>query len=164
MKKNKWQWYFIWIVFVVYFLVFFFSKEKFYAITDRFVKLIFEFIPMFFLIFVLLFLTNYFVDVKTLKKYLWEEAGLKWWIISILWWIISVWPSYARYPLLEGLKKKWIKSRYIATFIYNRWIKLHFYPILIMYFGLTYSLILLLVMVVFSIPQWLIVEKLEETL
>ena len=164
MKNSKWQWYFIWVVFVVYFLVFFFSKEKFYAITDRFLKLILEFVPMFFVIFVLLFLTNYFVDIKTLKKYLWEEAGLKWWIISILWGIISVWPSYARYPLLEELKNKGIKSKYIAAFIYNRWIKLHFYPVLIMYFGLTYSLILLLVMAIFSIPQWLIVEKLEETL
>ena len=95
---------------------------------------------------------------------MWEEAWVKGWFIAILWGIISVWPSYARYPILEEFKKKWVKSRYIAAFIYNRGIKLHFYPVLIAYFWLTYSLILLVVMAIMSIPQWLIVEKMEEIL
>ena len=164
MKKNKWKWIFLMIVVFAYLVVFFISKEKFFAIFGKFLNFLMELLPLFLIIFVFLFLTNYFIDMKTLKKYLGEEAWVKGWFIAILWGIISVWPSYARYPILEEFKKKWVKSRYIAAFIYNRGIKLHFYPVLIAYFWLTYSLILLIVMAIMSIPQWLIVEKMEEIL
>ena len=117
-------------------------------------------IPVLFFVFILMFLVNYFVNNDTLKKYMWEEAGLKWWFIAIFWWIISSWPIYAWYPLMEDLQKKWIKSRYLAAFLYNRWIKLQWAPVLISYFWIVYSLILLVVMAVMSIFQWIIVEKL----
>ncbi len=160
MKKKVWQWYFLGITILIYILIYFVNYSKFWAITNKFFHFILEFIPLFLIIFVFLFLTNYFINTKTLKKYLGEESWVKWWFIAILWWIISVWPSYARYPLLKEFKDRWIKDRYLATFLYNRGIKLHFYPVLIVYFWLTYSIILLIVMAILSIPQWIIVENL----
>jgi len=118
--------------------------------------------PVLFFVFILMFLVNYFVNNDTLKKYMWEEAGLKWWFIAIFWWIISSWPIYAWYPLMEDLQKKWIKNRYLAAFLYNRWIKLQWAPVLISYFWIVYSLILLVVMAVMSIFQWIIVEKIVD--
>ncbi len=158
-KTSYWKWYFLVIVIVLYLTVFFFSKGKFFAIWHSFYKLMFSIVPVLFFVFILMFLVNYFVSNEILRKYMWEESWLKWWFIAIFGWILSAWPIYAWYPLMEDLQKKWIKNRYLAAFLYNRWIKLQWAPVLITYFWLTYSVILLIVMAILSIPQWIIVEK-----
>jgi uncharacterized membrane protein YraQ (UPF0718 family) len=159
-KSNLWKWIFLWIVILLYLLVFFYSQEKAIIIIKSFFKLIIQIVPVLWFVFVLMFLMNYFVNNDLLKKYMWDEAWIKGWFIAIFWWILSAWPVYAWYPLMEDLQKKWIKDRYLVTFLYNRWIKLQWAPVLISYFGLEYSIILMLVMAVFSIPQWLITERL----
>ncbi len=159
-KTSYWKWYFLVIVIVAYLSVLFFSKSKFFAIWHSFYKLMFNIIPVLFFVFILMFLVNYFVNNKILKKYMWEESWLKWWFIAIFGWILSAWPIYAWYPLMEDLQRKWIKDRYLAAFLYNRGIKFQWAPILIGYFGLSYSVILLIVMAVMSVLQGVLVEKL----
>jgi len=158
-KKNYTKWYFLLIVILLYISISFFDYYKFIIIWKWFLKLMLSIIPVLFFVFILMFLVNYFVNNDTLKKYMWEEAGLKWWFIAIFWWIISAWPVYAWYPLMEDLQKKWIKNKYLVSFLYNRWIKLQWAPVLISYFWFSYSLVLLIVMAVMSIFQWIIVEK-----
>ena len=64
------------------------------------------------------------------------------------------------YPLMYDLQSKGVKDRFIATFLYNRGIKLQWLPMLVLYFGLKYSLVVLFVMILLSIPQGIITEKL----
>jgi uncharacterized membrane protein YraQ (UPF0718 family) len=105
-------------------------------------------------------LINYFINNKTLKKYLGEEAGIKGWAIAIIIGIISMGPIYMWYPLMKDLQNKGVKDKFLATFLYNRGIKLQWIPLLVLYFGWTFSLTLLIVMTFFSIPQGIITEKL----
>jgi len=161
-EKKYWKWYFLWIVIIIYFSILLFNINTFIIIWNDFFKLILSIIPVLFFVFILMFLVNYFLNNEILKKYMWEEAWIKWWIISIFWWILSSWPVYAWYPLMGDLQKKWIKNRYLASFLYNRGIKLQWAPVLISYFGLSYSIILLIVMAIVSIPQWIIIEKLSQ--
>ena len=77
MKKISGRWIFLIVVFVLYLGVFFISKSQFLKISIKFYHLLIEILPLFLLIFVLLVVTNYFVDMKTLKRLLGEEAGLK---------------------------------------------------------------------------------------
>ncbi len=162
-ERSYWKWYFLAIVVIFYIIIFFFDKNIFFNIWNSFYKLMLSIIPVLFFVFILMFLVNYFVSNEMLKKYMWEESWLKWWFIAIFWWILSAWPVYAWYPLMQDLQKKWIKNRFLASFLYNRGIKLQWAPVLISYFWFSYSIILLLVMALFSIPQGLIVEKLSKT-
>lgn len=125
-----------------------------------FLSILKKIVFIFILIFVLMVLTNYFIKPKKLAKYLGENAGAKGWVISIIGGIISTGAIYMWYPLLKELKKKGMKTSYIAAFLYNRAIKLHLLPLLILYFGLVYTIVLTIVMIIISIFQGIIVEKL----
>ena len=63
------------------------------------------------------------------------------------------------YPLLAELKEKGIGYGYLATFLYNRAIKIPLLPIAIFYFGLKYVVILTIVMIFISIIQGIIINR-----
>ena len=105
-------------------------------------------------------LTNLYIDNDKLRKHLGEDAGIKGWVISILAGIVSMGSIYVWYPLLTDLQQKGVKDKFIVTFLYNRGIKLQWLPVLLIYFGWAYAITLLLVMVVFSVFQGIITEKL----
>ena len=159
-KKKNGRWIFLWSVLIIFGVISVFSGEKAFLIIKMFGRLLLQIMPVFALIYLLIVLLNYFIDDKALKKHLGENSGVKGWLITIGAGIISVGPVYMWYPLLKELQKGGVSHKYIASFLYNRGIKLQWLPMLIFYFGLRYSVILLLVMAAFSIPQGLITEKL----
>jgi len=159
-EKKMGKWYFLIIVVVIYLAIYFFLPDKMMPILNFYVKLILQILPIFLLVYAIMVLTNYFVNNKILQKYLGEEAGIKGWVISIITGIISMGPVYMWYPLMKDLQNKGIKNRFLVTFLYNRGIKLQWLPLLIQFFGWTFSLTLLIVMAIFSVPQGIITEKL----
>ncbi len=159
-NKSKGKWYFLIAIFLLYLIIYFISGNNFILIGKFFIKLIFQILPIFFLVYVLMVLINYFINNEMLKKYLGEEAGIKGWVIAIIIGIISMGPIYMWYPLMKDLQEKGVKDKFLATFLYNRGIKLQWAPLLVLYFGWVFSLTLLVVMVFFSIPQGVITEKL----
>jgi hypothetical protein len=74
--------------------------------------------------------------------------------------IISTGPIYAWYPFLSNLKEKGVNDGLIAVFLYNRSIKIQFFPLLLSYFSLSYVLTLTLLMIFFSVIQGLGVNAL----
>ena len=161
-KKNKYlKWYFLLSVIILYLILLIFSLEKTKLVTAYFIKLLIQIIPIFIFVYILMFLTNYFVDNNFLKKHMGEDAGIKGWLIAIIAGILSVGPIYAWYPLMKDLQKKGVKNRFLAAFLYNRGIKLQWLPMLIVYFGWVFSAVLLIVMAVFSILQGITTEKLS---
>ncbi len=148
------------ICFVILAAVWWQNPAKFWQIGQVFKNLILQLIPVLGLVFLIMFLINYFFDKNLLEKNLLKQSPLKKWVVSILAGILSVGPVYVWYPLMQDLQEKNVENRYIACFLYNRGIKLHWVTILIFYFGLIYVLILFIVMTLFSIPQGIITEKL----
>ena len=107
-------------------------------------------------------LTNLFVKPKVLMKYLGKNSGFKGWIITIIAGILSSGPIYMWYPLLNDLQRHGMKSGLIAAFLYNRAIKFPLLPLLIVSFGIKYSLVLMTVMILISVVQGMITEKIME--
>jgi len=166
-KKNKKKssnksWRFLIIVIILYLTIYFIYPQKQILVFNTFIKLLLQILPIFLLVYLFLVLINYFSDNKTLKNLLGESSGLKGWLVAIIAGIISVGPIYAWYPLMKDLQSQGVKNRFLASFLYNRGIKLQWIPILVSYFGWTYSLTLFLIMAFMSIPQGIITEKLSK--
>jgi len=159
-KKNMGKWYFLITVVLAYLSIYFFLPDKMVLILNFYVKLILQILPIFLLVYAIMVLTNYFVNKKVLQKYMGKEAGIRGWVISIIAGIISIGPIYVWYPLMKDLQNKGIKNRFLVAFLYNRGIKLQWIAMLILYFGWVFSLTLLIVMAIFSVPQGIITEKL----
>lgn len=158
-KSSKGKWIFLGIVVVLFAIVSFIYPTKMEPILLMFKKLMLQILPILVLVYVIMLLTNYFVDNNKLKKYMGEDAGFRGWVISIISGILSVGPIYMWYPLMKDLQLKGVKNKFLVTFLYNRGIKLQWLPMLILYFGLKYSLTLLIVMAVMSIPLGIFTEK-----
>ena len=84
------------------------------------------------------------------------NKGIREWIIAIVAGILSIGPGYVWYPILKDLRDKGVEDRFLVAFLYNRAIKIPWLPMLIFYFGWTYSVVLLIVMVIASIPTAII--------
>ena len=137
--------------------MFFFNTEIFLISIYNFISLIYKIIIPLTLVFVLLILTNCFIDNKKLVK-LFEKRKLGW-TVAIVSGIISSGPIYLWYPLLSELKEKGIKYKYIACFLYNRSIKIPLLPVFVYYFGWKFVLVLFGYTVIFSILLGVLVEK-----
>jgi uncharacterized membrane protein YraQ (UPF0718 family) len=105
--------------------------------------------------------TNYFINVNKIKKYVGEKSGLKGWVIVTIAGILSHGSIYMWYPFLKDLQKHGMKNSLVAVFLYNRAIKIPLLPIMIYYFGLAYVVVLSIYMVIASIVEGKIIETIE---
>lgn len=104
---------------------------------------------------------NYFITPKRIKKYIGHKTSLRSWFIAIITGIVSTGPIYMWYPMLRELRDKGIGNGFVATFLYNRAIKIPLIPMIIFYFGVKFTIILTIVMIIFSVIQGMIIEKME---
>ena len=126
----------------------------------QFISILLKIVPVLIAVFVIMVLINSLFEPKQIVKYLGREAGLKGWLIAIFGGILSHGAIYMWYPLLNEMQKKGVQNRFIAAFLYNRAIKIPVLPLLVLYFGLAYAIVLAVVMILASIAQGIIVEKL----
>ena len=149
---------FLYVGLLLLFVSFLFNIDKTLSSLLFFKNILISLIPVLVLIFVFSFLVDLFLNTKKLIKYLGKHSGFKGWLLSIIGGLISTGPLYMWYPLLKDLKDKGMKQGLIATFLYSRAVKLPLLPVLIIYFGLKFSLVLLIILIIFSIIQGLIIE------
>ena len=105
---------------------------------------------------------NYFVNPRTVSKYVGKGSGMKGWFLAIFTGMLSHGPVYAWYPLLRDLRDQGMKSGLIAAFLYNRAIKIPLLPLMIYYFGTRFVLIFTCYIVVASVVQGWIVQMTEK--
>ena len=161
-EKSYLGWYFFIVVVIIYLITSIFEFDAILPSLNFSLKILINVIPIFILVFVIMIVVNYYITPKAVNKYLGKTSGLKRWVIAIIGGIISTGPIYMWYPMLKELKKKGVNYGFIATFLYNRAIKLPLIPMIIFYFGLSFTIILTIIMIIMSIIQGLIFEKLEE--
>ncbi|MBW2991272.1 hypothetical protein KY348_06235 [Candidatus Woesearchaeota archaeon] len=147
---------------IIYVILAFAKPDALMPSLKFFLNIIIKIIPIFILIFILMIVINRFVSTKKIMKYFGKKAGVKAWLAAVITGIISAGPIYLWYPLLYDLQKKGVRNGLIATFLYNRAVKLPLLPLMILYFGITYVIVLSLVMMIASVFQGLIVEKIME--
>lgn len=159
MKKISASWYFLIGMIIVYLILFIFWQNSFFLSLDFFAKIIYKIIPIFISVFFLMVLTNYFISPKLILRHF-GGKGIKKWLFAIISGILSSGPIYMWYPLLAELKDRGLSYGLIACFLYNRAIKIPLLPFAIFYFGVKYIIVLTLLMILFSIVQGLIIDKL----
>ncbi|MBW2999373.1 hypothetical protein KY339_01765 [Candidatus Woesearchaeota archaeon] len=161
-EKSYAGWWFLLVAVIIYLAALLIKPEILMPSLKFFLSIIKKIIPVFVLVFVLLVLVNYFVNPKKLVKYFGKESGAKGWFVAVIGGIISTGPIYMWYPLLNELQKHKVRNGFIAAFLYNRAVKPALLPLLILYFGLAYTIILSIVMIIISILQGVVVEKIVE--
>ena len=151
---------FFFAVVIAYIVLYFSDAGLFFNSFNKFFAIFLNVFWTIILVFVFIFLVNLFVDERKIAKNIGKKSGLRGWLIAILGGLISHGPIYAWYPLLSDLKEKGMRNAFIATFLYNRAIKIPLIPLMIHYFGLTFVVVLSILMIFFSIVNGKIVEVL----
>ena len=159
MKKIRGEWLFLSAVLLIYLLIFFVNRSLFADSLGFFSAIIVKIVPIFLLVFFLMTIANLFITQRVIMKYF-RRRGVEKWFFVIVAGILSTGPIYLWYPLLAELRDKGVNYGFLATFLYNRAIKIPLLPVALLYFGLKYVIVLTLMMVVFSVIQGMLVNKL----
>ena len=130
-KKSKSGWVFLVIVLILYLILGLMNFNLMKNSLFLFSNLVWKILPIIAFVFSTMFIIDLFLDSKKIAKHLGKEAGLKSWILVILAGILSSGSIYLWYPLLKDLKEKGIRVSFIATFLYNRAVKIPLMPLMI---------------------------------
>jgi len=161
-KKGRWSGlYFLGIVIILYLFLFCLNFENAYNSLKASGDILVKLIPVLFLVVFLMGLLNYFLKPKAISKYLGKGSGARGWILSVLAGIISHGPIYAWYPLLKELREQGMRQGLTAVFLYNRAIKIPLLPVMIFYFGIAFTVILLFFTVIASLIEGKVIEMFE---
>ena len=166
MLEKKPKWYlrrgnqFLGVIVLLYLITFLIDSEKTIEIAVFSGTLLIQILPILLLVFVLMFITNLLITPRWVKAHLGKDSGPKGWLLASIGGILSVGSIYPWLALLKDLKAKGMRPALIAVFLYNRGIKLPLLPLLIHYFGLTYTLLLASYMLIFSLLGGMLIEKL----
>ena len=150
---------FLSIVIIIYIFLSFFMPELILQSFKISVNLLLKLIPIFLLIIVLMGVINYYVNSKTILKYLGKGSGTLGWVLTITGGIISHGSIYAWYPFLKELRDQGMKSGLVAVFLYNRAVKIPLLPLMVYYFGYSFVIVLLVFTILASIIEGLLIEN-----
>jgi len=150
------KWYFTFSVSVLYATIWFFSPENASGAFFNSLNIFRKVLPAFIGVGGLMFLLNLFIQRKDIKEKLSGREGSRAWLTAILSGIISSGPIYVWYPLLSQMKESGVSNSLISVFLYNRAVKLPLLPVLISYMGLRFTVVLTVLMVVFSVLQGMV--------
>ncbi len=150
---------FVFGISLLYLVLFILSPNLVYRAFIYSGGLFLKILPTFAGVIVLLFLTSLFIKPKQIKNFLGQKSKIKGWVIAIIGGILSTGPIYLWYPLLSELKEKGMRLALISTFLYNRSIKIPLLPVLVLYFGWTFTFILAIYTIIFSIINGYLLEK-----
>jgi uncharacterized membrane protein YraQ (UPF0718 family) len=160
--KSFGGFFFMLAVMALYVVVFFLNEELARDALDQAGKLLSSLAPVLVLVFVMLFLANLLIRPVWVRKHIGQYSGLKGWAVALVSGMLSVGPVYAWYALLRDLREKGMRSGLIAVFLYSRAIKLPLLPLMIHYFGLAYTLLLIAYLLLFSLLNGVAMEKLDK--
>jgi len=152
-KSNNSSWYFLGAVGLIYFVVYVVNPAQAFSALAFLYTLVLKLIPVFAFVYIFMVVVDLVLTPARIVKYIGEEAGIKKWIFIIIGGILSTGPIYMWYPLLADLQKKGVSDGLLATFLYNRGIKLQYLPLLVVYFSWPFIVLMTLFMIVGSVVQ-----------
>ena len=154
---------FLLVVVGFYVLAFLLAPERAIIALQFGLKMLYKLLPVLGFVFFLMFLTNLFIKPSWVKKHVGHDSGLKGLLISVVGGILSMGPIYAWYGILKELQSQGMRTALIASFLYSRSVKIALLPLMIHYFGLTYTLVLCFYLIIFSVFNGLLTERLSSS-
>lgn len=164
-KGNKIQFKgtkFLFFVIIIYIVIFFIQKENFSLSLLKSFEVLLKLLPIFVMIIAITTVINYFLKPKAIMKHFGKDSGYKAWIYSVLGGVVSHGPMYVWYPMLSQLKESGLKNGLLATFMYTRSIKIPFIPIMIDYFGVLFTIILFIYILIGGLLQGILIDFLSK--
>ena len=146
-------------VLTLYILLFFIDSAKTVAALKYATKLFISIIPILLMVIIFMFLFN-LINENKLKRFIDGSPRFIQYMVMLLLGTFSHGPIYAWYPLMKEFLDNGISNGSVAIFLYARGIKLTLLPMLVVYFGFKYTLVLTLVMIFFSCIQGILVDML----
>lgn len=110
--------------------------------------------------YVFIYIFNYFLNDKKLKRYFLHVSDWKKYLAAVFLGLLSSGPVYVWYNFLADLKKQGFSSGPIVVFLYNRAIKIPLLPVLVYYFSAKFVILLTILMIVFSLGNGLALQAL----
>ena len=129
-------------VVLLYGVAYLFDVSRALKSFEGFTHVLGTLVPILIVVTVLTALIHLFIDPKSLAKHLGEESGVKGWIIALSAGVVSHGPMYAWYPMIQGLREKGARDGLIIAFFYARAVKVALLPMMVAYFGLTFTVVL----------------------
>ena len=151
---------FLIFVALVFFLFLFLEPAILLAALINTFILFFKVFPVLVLAFIVNYFINKFIKEETLKRHLGHDSGIKGYFYAIVAGILIGGPPYLLFPMLGEFKKSGVKDSLLATFLFNRNVKIPFMPVVIFYFGVTYTIVISVLLIFFSIINGLVVGRL----
>lgn len=153
---------FLFFVIIIYIVIFLFDNQNSSLSLIKSYEVLLKLLPIFVMIIFITTLINYFIKPKSIMKHFGKDSGFKGWVYATLGGIISHGPMYVWYPMLTQLKENGLKDGLLATFMYTRSIKIPFIPIMIDYFGMLFTIILFIHIIIGGILQGIFIEALKK--
>ena len=161
--KNESVWgvyLFLLLVIVVYLLVFLYDSDRTFIALQFSLEMLKKLLPILGLVSCFMFLNNLLVKPSWVKNHVGEDSGWKGIFIAVIGGILSMGPIYVWYGVLQDLQKKGMRTSLIASFLYARSVKPQLLPLMIYYFGWVYALVLVVYLVIFSVLNGFVTERL----
>lgn len=148
MKKNSHikkiipLWAFLVGVFTLYIILFSISSDRVVTALKMSGSILLQIAIPLLIAFIIMVVLNFFSGQEKVSRFLGRRRGIAGIAFSSLAGILSMGPVYAWYPLLKGLREKNVSDFHLANFLSNRAVKPFLLPVMVFYFGWTYTLIL----------------------
>jgi len=150
---------FLYFVIFSYVILFIIDFSNAFVSLNKFINIIITLLPIFGFIIILTALINYFLKPKQILKHFGEDSGKTGIFYSVIGGILSHGPMYAWYGMLKDMRSHGLKDGLIVIFLYSRAVKLPLLPLMIAIFGVPYTIILNIYIIIFAIIQGKVMDK-----
>jgi len=150
---------FMLVIIAFYILGFFINK---YIIIEALINtgiILIKIIPILILVFIIQFFGNIYFKSDKVQKHLSDESGIISWAYAVMLGFLISGPPYALFPLLGDMQRRGMSNSLIAVILYNRNIKIPFLPVMVYYFGLVFTVIISVYILLFSIINGLLIGR-----
>jgi len=145
---------------VAYGIVFSVAPDHAVEAIRKSFELLHSVLPAFLGVFVLMTLSELFLDTKRLMRIVGSGAGTSGWMIAVFGGMLSSGPIYLWYPLLADLRGRGMRDGYVAAFLLARAVKIPLLPVMAVSFGWAFTITFSTLLLIFSVLGGMVSERL----
>ncbi len=149
---------FLIIVLILYVLLLLIDTSHTLSALQKGGSILLSLLPLFLLIITLTALINYFLKPKQIIKHLGKESGAKGVFYALVGGILSHGPMYAWFGMLQDMRSHGLRDGLIAVFMYARAVKLPLLPFMIDLFGLLFTIVMTLYILIAAVLQGKVID------
>ncbi len=154
--SNVWK--FFWVICGIYLGVSIFHPVFIQESFEQFLFLLHQISLSFVFVIIFMYTFNVLISDKLIKKYLHGNVGWKQYLLVALVGVLSTGPIYLWFAYLSRMKEQGLNEGLISLFLYNRAIKLPFIPLMIEYFSVKITVVIVVLVFLFSFLNALLIR------